>query len=236
MAKNEKKLEVYACRIEKKLSETDFNYLLRMTDPAKQDRIKKFRQWQDAHLTLFADLIVRSLIMRQNKCQHNEISFIAGLYGKPTLMSDPAFHFNVSHSGQWIVCAADATQVGIDVEQVSTIDLSVSETFFSGSEHMDILRSADPQQKFIELWTLKEAYLKLIGTGLSRALNSFSIRFSADGNISIETEGSILAQTHFRQYDIAEGYKMAVCARHNEFPSNWTLISPEEIIGIFRAI
>jgi 4'-phosphopantetheinyl transferase len=236
MANNEKRLEVYACRIEKKLSETDFNYLLGMTDPAKQDRVKRFRQWQDAHLTLFADLIVRSLIIRQNKCQNNEISFIAGLYGKPTLKSDPAFQFNVSHSGQWIVCAVDTTQVGIDIEQLSAIDLSVSEAFFSRSEHMDILRSVNPEQKFIELWTLKEAYLKLIGMGLSHPLDSFSIRFSVDGHISIEEEGSILTQTHFRQYDIAGGYKMAVCARHNEFPANWTSISSEEIIGIFRGI
>ena len=45
------------------------------------------------------------------------ISFSVQEYGKPYIPALPDMHFNISHSGRWIVCAVDSKPIGIDIEK-----------------------------------------------------------------------------------------------------------------------
>lgn len=223
-------MEIAVLKINEKIDEKLFAELLRKVDPAKQDRIKGFLFWQDRQRSLFGDLLLRAMLVRIKGFHNKDIRFAELPNGKPMLVNDPTVHFNISHSGDWMACVIDDGAVGIDVEKVNNTDLSLSHRFFSLCEHKDILHSDDPVQKFFEYWTLKESYIKFIGTGLSLPLNSFSITFLANGEVRVEVNGVLLPGVYFRQYQIEDGYKVAACAGHGWFPGECGVYRMEEIV------
>ena len=53
---------------------------------------------------------------------------------KPFLPEQPDCHFNLAHSGEWVVCAVSAAPVGVDIEEIRPLDLAVAETVFAPGE------------------------------------------------------------------------------------------------------
>lgn len=219
-------MEVYAIKLSDNVGSETVERLLPFVDPEKQDRIRRFYRWEDSLRGLFADLLIRHIIILKTNLKNEEISFSKNEYGKPFLNEQEDFHFNLSHSGDWVVCAVDDKPVGIDVEEISPIDLDISKNYFSPDEHKDLIRKDDKIAYFFTLWTLKESYIKIVGKGLSLPLNSFSIRFKENKEIRIDARGEMIRDTYFCQYSIDEKYKMAVCAQHKDFPG---IIIPKTI-------
>jgi 4'-phosphopantetheinyl transferase len=93
-------------------------------------------------------------------------------YGKPRVAAGlPQVHFSISHIETMSVIAVSRdVAVGVDIE---TIDQSCSarvvEDFCTARERRALARLSGPEQAraFARLWTLKEAYSKLTGTGLA---------------------------------------------------------------------
>jgi 4'-phosphopantetheinyl transferase len=92
--------------------------------------------------------------------------------GKPVFRDFPQHHFNLSHSGGWVVCALSDQPVGIDLQQMRKSSSPVSRKFTQ--EEQDWLSAHHPEE-FYALWVKKEAYLKYTGAGLTRKLSSFSV-------------------------------------------------------------
>ena len=210
--------EVYAVKLSENVGRETVARLLPFVDREKQDRILRFYRWEDSLRGLYADLLIRHIIINKTNLKNEDISFSKNEYGKPFLNEKSDFHFNLSHSGDWVVCAVDNKPVGIDVEALSPIDLDISEHYFSPDEHKDLLSKDDKIAYFFTLWTLKESYIKIVGKGLSLPLNSFSIRFKDNKEIRIDARGKVIRDTYFTQYSIDEKYKMAVCAQRKDFP------------------
>jgi 4'-phosphopantetheinyl transferase len=103
-------------------------------------------------------------------------------FGKPfidCLSTELPLQFNLSHTDKLIVMAVTLNNdIGVDVEYVSrkrkTIELA--DRYFSTveAEHLHDLSKEKQRERFFELWTLKEAYIKACGMGLSIPLNHFS--------------------------------------------------------------
>ena len=106
-----------------------------------------------------------------------QIEFSTNAYGKPFLVNCPEIHFNLSHAGNYIACATHSYPVGIDVEVIEGIDLMIAERFFAKDEIKYIFTDSKDslEQRFFEIWTKKESYIKWDGTGLSKLLSSFSV-------------------------------------------------------------
>jgi 4'-phosphopantetheinyl transferase len=120
-------------------------------------------------------------------------SFTTARYGRP-FVAAPAIagnvYFSLSHTGGCMACAVSPCEaIGVDVEQVRyfpSLFATACRTF--SSEEVDVLRglpSGELIDRFFDYWTLKEAYLKARGTGLSFPLGQFSILISADQRIEI---------------------------------------------------
>lgn len=94
--------------------------------------------------------------------------------GKPYLKDRPDFHFNLTHSGRWVAIAWGTEPVGLDVEafRAGADTGKLARRFFCPDEQAYL--NEHPEQ-FFRLWTMKESYLKYRGTGLTAALNSFSV-------------------------------------------------------------
>lgn len=171
--------------------------------------------------------------MNKTGLKNREIKFRQNEYGKPMLGVRDDVHFNLSHSGIWVVAAVDDQPIGVDVEQVAPIDLSISRNFFSDDEHHDLMGQFDRLSYFFTLWTLKESYIKNLGKGLSHPLNAFSIKFLTQDKIALMVEGQTLDDVSFAQYNLHSDYKMALCASHGNLPEQVTMHSVERLIGNF---
>jgi phosphopantetheinyl transferase len=101
-------------------------------------------------------------------------------HGRPALAGDDRPSFSLSHSGEVAVVALAPDRVGADVEVVRErryVD-RVARRMFTADEfaHWSALRGPDRLVAFLRAWTAKEAYLKMLGVGLTRALRDVPTR------------------------------------------------------------
>ncbi|MGL4346220.1 MAG: 4'-phosphopantetheinyl transferase family protein [Cellulosilyticaceae bacterium] len=181
-------------------------------------QIEKYKRHEDAVRKLYSELMVKKIIKETLYLVEDQINIQTNAYGKPFVEGYPKFHYNVSHSGDWIVCAVASSPVGIDVEEIGDIDLDIAKRFFSPKE-VDYLFSKDlayQKECFFELWTLKESYIKQIGVGLSMDLKDFSVIKQKDKEFVVsESQGQ---EKYLKQYTLDEKYKLAVCTGEKCFP------------------
>ena len=119
-----------------------------------------------------------------------EIEFEYNEYGKPRLteewaerMQTPFRFFSISHCKEGIAVAVSEHETGIDIEsRTRRISDGLAERVMNEQEQHHIATHPDPQTAFIELWTKKEAVLKLRGTGIID-----DMRDVLTGNEHIET-------------------------------------------------
>lgn len=111
-----------------------------------------------------------------------ESPFLCSEHGKPYLPQQPVY-FNISHSGDYVVIAISETNIGVDIEKLRHNKMRVARRFFSDTEINLIQSSKIPDQDFTRLWSLKEAYLKYRGSGLTEALNTFTVKKSDQPHI-----------------------------------------------------
>jgi 4'-phosphopantetheinyl transferase len=110
-----------------------------------------------------------------------EVSLREDATGRPELEGpkrDSGLSFNLSGTRGLVVCAvACDARVGVDVEDLGRRldpDPPVAR-YFATPEREDLARQPEAirSRRFLAYWTLKEAYLKALGTGLTLPLDHF---------------------------------------------------------------
>lgn len=148
---------------------------VRHVSPQRQERIGRYVLEKDQLTSLTAGLLARREASRSLGVYLHELSFACGESGKPYLPEYPKYHFSLSHSGRYVALACGGTPVGVDVELVSDPDLIIAEACFAPGELNYLLQSGSRQTAFYEVWTQKEAYVKMLGTGMSTPFLSFDV-------------------------------------------------------------
>jgi 4'-phosphopantetheinyl transferase len=109
------------------------------------------------------------------------------------------------------------TDVGIDVEGVkhSPTQRRIATRYFSEAENrqLDACMPSEYAARFIEVWTLKESFIKAIGTGLNHLLNSFSVAFDASGGIHFDSSESTGPAWQFALAAPSPRYRLGVAVR-----------------------
>ena len=116
-------------------------------------------------------------------CRNSDLAFESAEHGKPfaVVKGAPArIQFNMSDSGpHGLIVIALAGQIGIDVEERSTArDLDgLSETVFGPDEQACVasVHGQEKVERFYRLWTMKEALVKALGTGLYLDVSGFQV-------------------------------------------------------------
>ena len=169
------------------------------------------------------DLLRRSL-SRYSPVPPAEWRFDTDQYGKPSIKrsGEPSPSFSLSHTRGLVACAiASGMQVGVDVERVerniATTDLA--ERYFSPDEAAALRHCHENARtrRFAELWTLKEAYIKAIGLGLSQVLAEFSFELDEDGSIGVKPPPRADSGLwHFAVFAPSHHTRLAVAVRGND--------------------
>ena len=107
--------------------------------------------------------------------------------GKPYLENCP-WHISVSHTPRHVFCCLATENVGIDAEEC---DRTAKAVYLSAAEQQKLTASDRPQQDFLRLWVLKEAYAKRIGKGVGNYLKATN--FSPDDPRVTEIDGCFVA-------------------------------------------
>lgn len=214
-------MKIFALNNLEQMDDLTFRKLLTNIPDERQESIKKFAKSDDAKRVLLADVLIISVIASELKVRRKTIEFTSNKYGKPFLKGNSRLHFNVSHSGDWVVCVIDDEPVGIDIEKIRPIEFESLEQFFSDEEYK-MLIAKNPEKRqlfFFDLWTLKESYIKAVGKGLSIPVKSVTINFLKTGEIAVKLGNKITNWT-IKQYDLDPDYKMSVCGTNKAFPDN----------------
>lgn len=139
--------------------------------PERRDKAMRFRFDKDRRLCVAGGLVTAHALRSWGA---RDLTMAYGEYGKPHLAHEPDIHFNLSHSGTLCACAVAFESVGVDVEVYQQMDERVARICFQEKECDWLGAQEDPDKAFARLWTRKESFLKLLGTGLSREMNAFS--------------------------------------------------------------
>jgi 4'-phosphopantetheinyl transferase len=136
---------------------------------------------------LVSRALLRTVLAHYTGRHPRELAFRRNSYGKPCLIAPDGLplEFNLSNTRALAVCAVGFQRaVGVDAEdcEQERDGLSVARRYFHASE-VGVLESLPCDQQrlaFYQWWTLKEAFLKAYGTGLSTPLDSFAITWNRD--------------------------------------------------------
>ncbi len=158
-----------------RLSSQAFDLYLQQLPNFIQKKILAYKNWQDAERSLAGNILLKKGLGSLNISGHSLDGLKYSAYQKP-YFENHSLNFNISHSGQYTICAISQThQVGIDVEEINDIPLTDFTDFFYDEEWQAVLNSPDRLHAFYSLWTKKEAFLKVIGSGLNVSLNQVVI-------------------------------------------------------------
>ena len=167
----------------------------------EKERIAKFRYRVDMVSSLVGRLMLRSLAVSVLGLRNTEARFERTERGKPVLTHNSrGWDYNVSHAGDWVVlAAAEEARLGVDVMRTRDSRVERLEEFFrlmrrqfteqewvtinGGKEDSDKTR----QERFFRHWTLKESYVKAVGTGLNIDLRTLNFKLSEPRFLSIST-------------------------------------------------
>jgi len=122
--------------------------------------------------------------------------FGASEFGKPFVEPPCALRFNVSNSLGLVVClVGQRGEVGVDIEPRTRAEsiVEVAPRMFSALElaQLDQLREDQRPGRCLQLWTLKEAYIKARGMGLALPLDKFSFVFDEAEAIRLRLDPSL---------------------------------------------
>lgn len=148
--------------------------LLALLPPERREKLLRLKRPEDRRRSFGAWLLLRAAL---EELGAEPGPLAVGPQGKPFFPDRPDLHFNLSHSGETVLCALSPSPVGCDVEILGPARPELAERFFHPSERrwLSALPPSEYDEAFFRLWTLKESYLKATGLGLSGGLESFCV-------------------------------------------------------------
>ncbi len=198
-----------------------YHQLLNPDEAAQQ---KRFHFERHRHQYLITRAMIRTTLSRYvPQIKPEQWEFEKNQYGRPQIAAvhnAPPIHFNLSHTDGLIACGIVMDrELGVDVEDIGRGGglINIADRFFSPSEVTDLhqLPPAMHTGRFFDYWTLKEAYIKARGMGLSIPLEDFSYHLSenhTDISISIAPkQGDPSHRWQFRQWRMGARHKIALC-------------------------
>jgi len=166
------------------------------------DNIRKYSHWRDIQLRLEGKLLLEKILSDLGlypRLSLGDIAFTGN--DRPFLAGN--FDFNISHSGNMVVCAGGLNmKIGIDTEQIVPGDMDYPFEFFTIEEIHQIKNNAKSNEEFYRLWVRKEALSKAIGDGVLHPYDKIDSRYDT----------LIVNEFNFRlmDVDIKAGYKTAM--------------------------
>ena len=188
---------VHVWRADLGLEATHLRRLEQNLSADERERASRFRFARDRDRFVGARGLLREILAPYLNASPGRLSFGYGAHGKPFLVGKErsALRFNVAHSFDAVLLAfARMREVGVDVEGMRNIGLAMDElgdTVLSEPEKQALarFRGKDRRTTFLRFWTLKEAYIKADGRGVSLPLERIDVS-APEGRVAVLDEAT----------------------------------------------
>lgn len=190
-----------------------------LLSPDENERAAKFKRGGDDYIN--TRIFMRNTLATYLNLSPEKLIFDRNPYGKPFLRGEELV-FNLSHSRQWAVLAVGINcDLGIDVESTSDRRsiLDIATHYFHSDEIAQLNSMTDPDQQkdyFFRLWTLKESFLKALGTGISTGLDKVNFNINSVTDISAEFSPELQLKNpndwQFFQFELQDASVKSWCA------------------------
>jgi 4'-phosphopantetheinyl transferase len=171
-------------------------YFSRVLTPQEIIRAEKYYHEADILRFIITRGILRHLLAKLTECDPSEIVFGFGSSKKPKLENPPLpIHFSVSHTKTHAVIAVANNEIGADIEAINPTFQwqDIWQHVCSKIEQNYISKATSPVSAFFQLWTRKEAIMKMLGNGIPDDLSAIP---SLDGVHELNINQSNSLQTY----------------------------------------
>ncbi|KQQ33023.1 hypothetical protein ASF61_13140 [Duganella sp. Leaf126] len=177
------------------------------------------RQWQ----YLQSRVLQRLVLGAYADADPRGLTFHRDTWGRPLLADQVALHFSLSHCASHVALAVGSDPVlGIDVETVVPVRgsfMHIARQFFHPDDMAQLLTLPDELRygRFLEQWTLKEAYLKALGLGMHKPMADCCFERTPAGLIVANDRAPVpgrTAPTAFVAQRRMRGCQLALAYRH----------------------
>lgn len=206
-------VRVLASKINLNKSAEEINRIMTKVPQRRRDKAARFKFDNDRIRCLAAYLLATFAICSFSGCESGDIKIARGEYGKPELIYPKGCFFNISHSGDYVVCAVSDKPVGIDIQEKSRDCIDIAQRYFAPDEYKYIINLPEDLRlgAFYEIWSLKESYIKALGMGLHKSLGSFQIMLS-NGEIAVKDSEPQQLEWKLSRFCLENDYFLAVTA------------------------
>jgi 4'-phosphopantetheinyl transferase len=168
-------MRVYYAILSKPLNDFDFKRYLNQMPSEIQQKIGRYKNWEDAHTSLIGKLLLIQAL-QDSGFQKPDLSLLTyNEYGRPSIPG--ILDFNISHSETLVLCAIAANgSIGIDAEVLRPINKTDFYNCWTPTEAKAIYEDPEDYKIFYNHWTKKEAVVKAIGNGLNIPLTDIEIK------------------------------------------------------------
>jgi 4'-phosphopantetheinyl transferase len=202
-------------------------HAITLLSDAEKKRCTAFHMEKHRAEYALSHAMLRLVLSEYAPVRPEEWQFLIGRWGKPEIAGpalDTPLWFNLSHTDGFAVCVAGRVrQLGVDVENMSrkTSHQELAERFFAPSEYeyLRTLPASFQRETFFRIWTLKEAYIKAEGKGLSIPLDSFHFQFSTESPAQVRLESKAESNPHawsFFEFQPGPDHRISIGAKNPE--------------------
>ncbi len=171
-------------------------------------------------------------------CPHARVTINYQQNGQPKLTSFEALEplsFSTSYTDTVMALAVSSTTlVGIDIEEWTVDGSDMVANYFSPEEHSEwtMLREEDRPESFYRAWTLKEAYLKACGIGLSGSLSAISVNMNPRARLAVSfpsKNSSMAKRWFFASNQIGHNLTVSVAIARKSVDLVWLMPTQNEM-------
>lgn len=162
-------------------------------------RYKNIIDLQQQSLYLKQRIILRQILGAATSCDMSEIEYYYK-NNKPHIVSDTISDFSISHSGDaFVVFMVRRGICGIDIDFQRNLKYAekISQRFFTAEEKLYIGSHADSEYAFFEIWSKKEAVIKMYATGMFADSKNYNVFDEDCFNIRLENGFLSFAYTEY---------------------------------------
>jgi 4'-phosphopantetheinyl transferase len=168
-----------------------------LLSPTEHAKHQAYRFERHRHEYLVTRAVERAVLSACLGCPPAGLAFARNEYGRPELVPGSPLRFNLTNTVAMVACAvAVGRELGVDAEPLARGDdiLGIAETVFTSYERatLESLELTARRRRAVELWTLKEAYMKARGMGMSLPVKELEIVFDAEGVTGLRVFGAVV--------------------------------------------
>ncbi|MBU4270603.1 MAG: 4'-phosphopantetheinyl transferase superfamily protein [Planctomycetes bacterium] len=217
---NARRIDLWHVPLDEAADPTLFDEYRSLLSHEELQRLQRFTHDESRRLFLVGRALLRKTLSQYTGHAPRGLEFRYNAHGKPSLKTpvETPLEFSVSHTRGLAVCVvALGDPVGVDVERDRTVSnpLEIAGRFFAPAEAaaLEKLPVERRNAAFIELWTLREAFVKARGVGLTTRPADFAFSLSADREATVsfsESSEERPGDWQFARFRFAAHYRVAL--------------------------